>query len=78
MSQLPKDIIAYIKQLEARVQALERTSQIKNITIPSGGKFVLDVLAADPPVQNGRMYYNSTSNKIRKCEGGTWKNLESA
>ncbi len=78
MSQLPKDIITYIKDLEQRIKSLEGASQIKSITIPSGGKFVLDVLAADPPVQNGRMYYNSTSNKIRKCEGGTWKNLETA
>lgn len=73
---LPKDIFEIIKKLEQRIQALERASQIKNITIPSGGKFVLDAEASDPPVQNGRMYYNTTSGKIRKCEGGVWKNLE--
>lgn len=75
---LPKDLLIYIKDLEKRVSALERASQIKNVKIPTGGKLVINAESADPPVENGKIYYNTSTNKLKKCEGGTWKNFETA
>lgn len=72
---LEKSLLDHIKKLEERVQALERASQIKNVKIPTGGKFVLNVESSDPPVENGKMYYNSTTNKIRKCANGAWSDV---
>lgn len=31
--------------------------------------------AADPAVEDGGIYYNTASNKLRACEGGAWANL---
>lgn len=75
---LPKDLLAYIASLEKRIQALEKANQVKNVKIPTGGKIVINAEASDPPVENGKIYFNTTSNKLKKCEGGVWKNFETA
>lgn len=31
--------------------------------------------ASDPSAENGRMYYNTVSNKFKVCEGSTWKTI---
>lgn len=72
---LEKSLLEYIKKLEERIQALERASQIKNVKIPTGGKIVVNSVASDPPVENGKIYYNTTSNKYKVCENGTWKTI---
>ena len=72
---LPTDIITLIKDLRDRVDSLERANQIKNIKIPSGGKFVVNSEVSDPPIENGKMYYNTTSNKLRKCANGAWSDV---
>lgn len=70
---LEKNLLEYIKKLEERIQALERASQIKNVKIPAGGKIVVNAEASDPPVENGKIYYNTTTNKYKVCENGIWK-----
>lgn len=72
---LEKSLLEYIKKLEERIQALERASQIKNVKIPAGGKIVVNAVASDPPVENGKIYYNTTTNKYKVCENGTWKTI---
>lgn len=72
---LQEDIIQLIKKLEQRIEALERANQTKNIKIPSGGKFVVNTEISDPPVENGKVYYNSTSNKLRKCTNCAWSDV---
>jgi len=39
------------------------------------GGFKPPSYAADPAVGNGQIYYNTTTNKLRGCEGGAWANL---
>lgn len=72
---LEKNLLEYIKKLEERIQALERASQIKNVKIPSGGKIVVNAESSDPPVENGKIYYNTTTNKLRKCVNGVWSDV---
>jgi len=72
---LEKNLLEYIKKLEERIQALERASQIKNVKIPAGGKIVVNSVASDPPVENGKIYYNTTTNKYKVCENGAWKTI---
>lgn len=72
---LEPNILEEIKDLKKRVQSLERASQIKNVKIPTGGRIVVNSEAADPPVQNGKIYYNTTTNKYKVCENGTWKTI---
>lgn len=31
--------------------------------------------ASDPSVENARIYYNTTTNKVRICEGSSWKDV---
>lgn len=39
------------------------------------GSVKLGELTSDPTPENGRMYYNSASQKMRICEGLTWKDM---
>ncbi len=72
---LPTDILQKINDLEKRIEALERSSQIKDVKIPTGGKLVANSESSDPPVENGKVYYNTTSGKLRKCTGGVWSDV---
>ncbi len=72
---LPKDILQKINDLEKRIEALERSSQIKDVKIPTGGKLVANSESSDPPVENGKIYYNSTTNTLRKCTNNVWSDL---
>lgn len=69
------ELLAIIKDLRKRIELLERSSTARKITIPADGKLVVDSQSVDPAVQNGRIYYNTTSNKLRGCENGAWQNL---
>ena len=69
------DFLSILKSLERRVEILERTNQLIKITIPTGGKLVVNKETSDPPVNNGQIYYNTTSNKFRKCAGGVWSDV---
>lgn len=68
-------ILDEIRQLKERVALLERRRGINEVVIPVGGKLVVETLSADPTVENGRIYYNSTTHKLRGCENGAWANL---
>lgn len=70
--------IKIIQDIRRRLEGLEKQQSLTKITVPTDGYLVLDSQAIDPPVANGRMYYNTTSQKIRKCEGGVWKDANSA
>lgn len=39
------------------------------------GSLKLPQKASDPSVENGRIYYNTATNKVRICEGSTWKDV---
>lgn len=57
----------FLADLRKRVEILERTG--------TRGKFVAEYLTADPAVKNGRVYYNTTTNKLRKCVNGAWSDV---
>jgi hypothetical protein len=69
------ELIKIINDLRKRIEVLERSSTARKVTIPIDGKLVVDSQTTDPTVQNGRIYYNTTTNKLRGCENGTWQNL---
>jgi hypothetical protein len=69
------ELIRIIKDLQARIEILERASTIRKITIPTDGKLVVDSQASDPTVENGRIYYNTATNKYKVCENGVWKTI---
>ena len=69
------EIVQIIKNLQSRIELLERASTVRKITIPSDGKLVVDSQSSDPPAQNGRIYYNTVSNKYKVCENGAWKTI---
>jgi C1q domain len=72
---LKPDIFDKIKGLEERIKSLEGGNQTRNLVIPTGGKFTVDTESADPTVENGRIYYNSTSKKYRVCKDGAWNDM---
>ncbi len=69
------ELIRIIKDLQGRIEILERASTLRKITIPSDGKIVIDSQASDPPAENGRIYYNTAANKYKVCENGVWKTI---
>ncbi len=72
---LPDDITQILKDLEKRIGSLERANQVKEVKIPSGGKIVVNSESADPPAENGKIYYNTTTHKFKVCENGVWKTI---
>jgi len=75
---MQKDFIKIIKELEAKVKTLEQNQELRNISIPADGKLVVPTYTADPAgadSENGQIYYNSTTNKFRGYENGSWANL---
>lgn len=69
------DLITILKDLKTRVEALERRASLSKVTIPSDGFLVVDSQSSDPTGTNGRIYYNTTSNKFKVYEGGAWKTI---
>ncbi len=69
------ELVRIIKDLQARIEVLERASTVRKVTIPTDGKLVVDTQASDPPAQNGRIYYNSATNKYKVCENNVWKTI---
>ena len=70
-----EELVAIITGLEKRIEALELLVQIKNLTLPTDGKLVVDNRAIDPTGTNGRIYYNTTSNVFRVYENGAWRDM---
>jgi hypothetical protein len=70
-----EEIVQIIKDLQSRVELLERLVDIKELVIPVDGKLIVDIRAFDPPAEDGRIYYNSVSNKFKVCENGSWKTI---
>lgn len=66
--------IQIVRDLAKKVEDLQR-ARLTEVVIPTDGKFVVETRASDPPVENGRIYYNSTTHKLRGCENGAWANL---
>lgn len=69
------DLVKLIRNLQMRVEELERLLAIENVVVPSDGKLVVDSRASDPPAENGRIYYNTTINKYKVSENGVWKTI---
>jgi hypothetical protein len=70
-----EEIVQIIKDLQARVELLERLIDIKELVIPVDGKLIVDIRATDPSAEDGRIYYNSTADKFKVCENGSWKTI---
>lgn len=68
-------LIDIIRDISKRIESLEKRQNINEVTIPTGGKLVVDSLAADPTATTGRIYYNTVSNKFKVCENGAWKTI---
>jgi hypothetical protein len=65
LDQLEQRLYRKVADLERIINELRRVSQIP-------------ILTSDPSSPtNGQIWYNSTTGKFRKREGGTTKNLES-
>jgi len=69
------EIVSILKSLLARVETLERNQSLSEVVIPTGGKLVVDSLSSDPPAQDGRIYYNTVTNKYKVCENALWKTI---
>lgn len=64
-----------LQSFRKRLDKLERLISLTKISVPTDGWLVVDSQTADPPVDNGRIYYNTTTNKFRVCENGAWRNM---
>jgi len=53
------DLPIIFQEQTKRIEALERLVAIRELLIPPDGKLVFDLKASDPPVEDGRVYYNS-------------------
>jgi len=72
------ELAQIIKELEKRIEALERKAELTKITIPSDGKLVVDSQASDPTAENGRIYYNTTTNTFKVCRNNTWYTISTS
>lgn len=72
------EIRKILQGLEKRIETLERKLELTKITVPTDGKLVVDSQSSDPATQNGRIYYNTATNKYKVCENGVWKTLTSS
>ncbi len=72
------ELVAIFTELKQRIELLERLIALEKIVIPDEGKLIVDIRVADPPPEDGRIYYNSTLNKFRGCENGVWKTIISS
>lgn len=68
------NFIEIVRGLAKDVGDLQR-GRLTNVVIPTDGKLVVETRASDPAVENGRIYYNSATHKLRGCENGAWANL---
>lgn len=69
------ELIKIIQTMQDRIELLERANTITKVTIPSNGKLTVDSQTSDPPAENGRIYYNTATNKYKVCENGVWKTI---
>lgn len=70
-----EEFVAILENLEKRIEALERLVSLREITIPQGGKLVVNTETSDPTGENGQIIYNSTTNKFRVYENGAWRDM---
>lgn len=70
-----EDLVEIIEALEKRIELLERLVSLREITIPAGGKIVVNNETSDPTGENGQIIYNTTSNKFRVYENGAWRDM---
>lgn len=70
-----EEIVLLVQTLQRRIEELERLLDIRNVVIPADGKLVVESRASDPPAENGRIYYNTATNKYKVSENGVWKTI---
>ena len=71
-----EEIALLLKELEKRIENLERLLENKEVIIPPDGKLVVDNRASDPTGSEGRIYMNTTTSKLRVYTGGLWRNVD--
>lgn len=69
------NLIDILKDLERRLRAVEKSNTINDLTMPPDSKFVVPTSASDLATVSGKIYYNTTTNKLKICENGTWKTI---
>ncbi len=69
------DLIEILKDFDKRLKAVEKSNTINDLTMPAGSKFVVPTSASDLATVSGKIYYNTTTNKLKICENGTWKTI---
>lgn len=69
-----EELLKLFFELKKRIEELERQIAIRKITVPTDGYLIVESRASDPTdgAANGRIYYNTTSNKFKVYENGTW------
>lgn len=61
------DLLKMVKDLSDRLKTLEQTPR---------SKFVVPSSDSDPTdAMNGQLYYNTSTNKLRKYENGAWADV---
>lgn len=67
-------ITQLLKNLQDRVEKIEKGLFIKKITIPSDGYFVIKVVSTDPTTPaNNEIWINSSTNQLKWNANGTIK-----
>jgi hypothetical protein len=74
MKHLLEEFSKQVLQMKRDITQLKQNI-LRNVVIPSDGKFILPHHSTNPTAENGKMYYNTTTHKARVCENGTWRDV---
>ncbi len=67
-----EDLVKIIELLDNRIEVLERLVELKELVIPSDGKFVVDNRPTEPTGQSGRIFYDTTTDELKAYVNGAW------
>ena len=71
-----EELASLVKQLQQRIESLERQLDNKDVIIPTDGSLIVDNRATDPTGTPGRIYYSTTSGKFRVYASGAWRDMD--
>jgi hypothetical protein len=67
-----QELIEIIERLENRIEVLEKLIDLKELVIPVDGKLVVDNRPTEPTGQNGRIFYDTTTDELKAYVNGAW------